>query len=584
MGANLDRADNAPVRGRRFRLKGRRMRGRTATVAVVAAVAILATSANAAGTNLLANGTFEGSGNGSLSGWKGQSASLSLVAGDGGGFGAKVTRTGSGSTYSILASAKPVKSTTAGATYKADGRFKAAAGKTVCLKLKETGSASSSQTSCGTGTGDWATLPELSYVVLAGGDALTFTVLQMRPVAGDSFTLDNLSVAADTGGITPPTLHATAGSSTEIDLGWGAIPGAVGYHVFRDGAGTPTAAVDAPSTSYADTGLDPGSTHTYTVTAFDGSQESAPSNQVSATTPADDSSVSIAAAGDIACNPADPNYNGGAGQNGFCQQGATAALIAQGSYDRVLALGDEQYDCGSLDAFNTSYDASWGRFVGKTLPVPGNHEAKTSSDFAEIGCSKKQTGYFTYFANHGVGIAAGVNGNGYYSVDLGAWHLIAINSNCTAVGGCGAGSPQETWLKSDLAAHPSQCTLAFWHEAAWSTTGSTHGVAAMRPIWADLANAGVELVLAGHFHHYERFGDLNAAGQPVADGTGTREIVQGTGGDNQGPFGSAKPIPGSQVRTSGYGALSLTLASGGYSWQYLQVGGAVADSGSDTCH
>ena len=128
-------------------------------MAVVAAVATLATSADAAGTNLLANGTFEGSGSGSLAGWKGQNASLSLVAGDGGGFGAKVTRTASGSTYSILASAKPVKSTTAGATYKADGRFKAAAGKSVCLKLKETGSASSSRTSCATGTGDWATLP-----------------------------------------------------------------------------------------------------------------------------------------------------------------------------------------------------------------------------------------------------------------------------------------------------------------------------------------------------------------------------------------------------------------------------------------
>ena len=259
------------------------MRGRTAAVAVAAAVAILATSANAAGTNLLANGTFEGSGNGSLTGWKGQNASLSLVAGDGGGFGAKVTRTGSGSSYSILASAKPVKSTTAGATYKADGRFKAATGKTVCVKLKETGSASSSQTSCGTGTGDWATLPELSYVALAGGDALTFVVLQMRPVAGDSFTLDNLSVTAGPGGVPPPTLHAVASSSTEIDLGWSASPGAVGYHVFRDGAGTPTATVDAPATSYADTGLDPGSAHAYTVTAFDGSQESGPSNQVSAT-------------------------------------------------------------------------------------------------------------------------------------------------------------------------------------------------------------------------------------------------------------------------------------------------------------
>ena len=176
--------------------------------------------------------------------------------------------------------------------------------------------------------------------------------------------------------------------------------------------------------------------------------------------------------------------------------------------------------------------------------MPGNHEAKTTSDYGEAGCSKNQTGYFTYFANHGVGIASGVNGNGYYSLDLGSWHLIAINSNCKSIGGCGAGSPQETWLRGDLAAHPSQCTLAFWHEAAWSTSGSPHGVAAMRPIWADLANAGVELVLSGHFHHYERFGNLNAAGQPVPAGTGTREIVQGTGGENQGPFGNGRPIPG----------------------------------------
>ena len=106
----------------------------------------------------------------------------------------------------------------------------------------------------------------------------------------------------------------------------------------------------------------------------------------------------------------------------------------------------------------------------------------------------------------------------------------------------------------------------------------------MRPIWADLANAGVELVLAGHFHHYERFADLNATGQPVANGAGMREIIAGTGGESQGPFGNAKPIAGSQVRTTGYGVLALTLASGGYSWQYLQVGGSVADSGSDTCH
>ena len=561
------------------------MRARAIAITLVA-MAVVTTSADAAGTNLLANGTFEGPGSGSLSGWKGQNSSLSLTTGDGGGFAAKVTRTSKASSYAIVASAKPVTSTTAGTTYTADGRYNAPTGKTLCLKLKETGSASSSKDSCATGTGDWATFPQLRYVALATGDGLTFTVRQTKPVAGDAFTVDNLSVAADAGVLTPPgALHASASSSTEIDLSWTASSGApTGYHVFRDGGASPVAMAPGSATTYSDTGLDPGSTHTYTVTAFTSTQESAPSNEATATTPATDTSVSIAAAGDIACNPADPNYNGGAGQNGFCQQGATADLIAQGSYDRVLALGDEQYDCGSLAAFNTSYDASWGRFVGKTLPVPGNHEAKATSDVGETGCSKNQTGYFTYFANHGVGIAAGVNGNGYYSVDVGSWHLIAINSNCTAIGGCGAGSPQETWLRGDLAAHPNQCTLAFWHEAAWSTTGTSHGVTAMRPIWADLANAGVELVLAGHFHHYERFADLNASGQPAASGAGTREIIVGTGGENQGAIGNASPIPCSQVRTSGYGALAVTLATGGYTWRYLQVGGAAADSGSDTCH
>lgn len=553
-------------------------------MAVAAAAAVLATSAGAASTNLLTNGTFEGTGSGSLTGWKGQNASLALVPGDGGGFAAQVSRTAK-DTYAILTAAKTVRTATAGTTYTADGRFMAPVGKSICLKLKETGAATTSAMSCAPGTGAWATIPELSYTVQTTGDSLNFLVLQQHAAAGDRFAVDNLTVTQGGGVIQPPaSLHAVAHSSTEIDLGWTASSGAIGYHVFRDGATTPTATINAPDTTYADTGLAPSSAHTYTVTAFDASQESGPSNQAGATTPADDASVSIAAAGDIACNPADVNYNGGAGQNGFCQQEATAGLIAHGSYDRVLALGDEQYDCGSLDAFNTSYDASWGRFVGKTLPVPGNHEAKTTSDYGETGCSKNQTGYFTYFANHGVGIASGVNGNGYYSLDVGSWHLIAINSNCTSIGGCGAGSPQETWLKADLAAHPNQCTLAFWHEAAWSTSGKTHGVTAMRPIWADLANGGVDLALAGHFHHYERFADLNAAGQPVPDGTGMREIVQGTGGENQGPFGNAKPIAGSQVRGSGYGALALTLASGGYSWQYLQVGGAVADSGSDTCH
>ena len=564
------------------------MRIRASVVAVVLGLAVVTGSALAAG-NLLTNGTFEGSGSGSLTGWKGRSATLSLVTGDGGGFGAKVTRTGTTATYGIVASSAFVKSATAGKIYAASGWFTAPSTKTVCLKITETGTTSSSAQSCapGSGTTTWAPFPELRYTAKSSGDKLQFLVIQLKAASGDAFTVDNLSVALASAAIDPPSnLSATAGSTSEIDLSWTAsgTAGITGYHVFRNGNSSPTATVTAPATTYADTGLTPGTTYHYTVTAFDSTGDSDPSNQASATTQAVGGSVVVAAAGDIACNPADPNYNGGSGLNGHCQQAATADLIANGSYDRVLALGDEQYDCGSLDAFNTSYDASWGRFVGKTLPVPGNHEAKTSSSFGETGCSSQQTGYFTYFANHGVSEAAGVNGKGYYSVDVGSWHIVAINSNCTTVGGCDAGSPQETWLRNDLAAHPGQCTLAMWHEAAWSTTSTSQGATKMRPIWADLVNAGVDLAIAGHFHHYERFDDLTASGQPAPAGTGTRQIIAGIGGVGQGGFGSTTPAPGSQVRKTGYGVLALTLSAGQYSWQYIQVGGAVADSGTESCH
>ena len=178
--------------------------------------------------------------------------------------------------------------------------------------------------------------------------------------------------------------------------------------------------------------------------------------------------------------------------------------------------------------------------------------------------------------------AAGVNGKGYYSYDLGSWHILAINAECSQAGGCGAGSPQETWVRNDLASHANQCTLAYWHQAPWASAPQSTGSSQMRKIWADLVNGGAELVLTGHFHYYERFADMNANGQAVADGTGTREIIAGVGGDSQGGFGT--PLAASQVRKTGFGILSATLGSGSYSWEYIQVGGNVADSGSDTCH
>jgi hypothetical protein len=291
----------------------------------------------------------------------------------------------------------------------------------------------------------------------------------------------------------------------------------------------------------------------------------------------------VAAAGDIACDPSDSSFTGGLGTLVACHMKATSDLIlGLPNLAAVLPLGDEQYDCGSLGAFNAVYDGTWGQYNSKVLPVLGNHEVDTTSAFGETGCSAQGTGYYTYFANNGVTEAAGVNGKGYYSYDLGSWHVLAINAQCTQAGGCGAGSPQEAWVRSDLASHANQCTLAYWHQAPWASGPNSTGAASMRKIWADLVSGGAELVLAGHFHDYERFADMNANGQAVADGTGTREIIAGIGGDSQGGFGT--PLAASQIRKTGFGILSVTLGSGSYSWEYIQVSGTVADSGSDTCH
>ena len=197
-------------------------------------------------------------------------------------------------------------------------------------------------------------------------------------------------------------------------------------------------------------------TYSYTVTAFDGRAESDPSNLATATTPGGPGAVTLAVAGDISCHPNDPDYtNGnGTGLDGNCMQKATANMIGQGSYDKVLALGDLQYDCASLGAFNASYDQTWGQYDSIKEPVPGNHEAQGHSEDGETGRSRNATGYYTYFANHGVTDAAGVDGHGYYSYDLGSWHAIAINANCDTIGGCAVGDPEEEWLRADLAAHP----------------------------------------------------------------------------------------------------------------------------------
>ncbi|MDP9259040.1 MAG: hypothetical protein M3Q31_21180 [Actinomycetota bacterium] len=285
------------------------------------------------------------------------------------------------------------------------------------------------------------------------------------------------------------------------------------------------------------------------------------------TTVADSQTVRVAAAGDIACDPTSPSFNGGAGTATECQQKAVSDAILAGAYNAVLPLGDLQYENGTASAFAASYNLSWGRFEAITHPAIGNHEYGTPT-----------LAYFQYF-----GAAAGDPATGYYSYELGSWHVIVINSNCLLIGGCDTGSPQETWVRADLAAHAARCTLAYFHHPRFSS-GQAGDAVAMSAIWSDLVGSGAELVLTGHDHEYERFAPQDASGRRD-DAHGTREFVVGTGGRNHMTFKAAIK-PNSEVRNNtSFGFLALSLGPGSYAWRFVSVPpGGFSDSGSASCH
>jgi hypothetical protein len=245
---------------------------------------------------------------------------------------------------------------------------------------------------------------------------------------------------------------------------------------------------------------------------------------------------------------------------------ATAQILA-GTSGTIAALGDLAYPSGTQADFGC-YNASWGKFKSRTRPAPGNHDYLTAGGSA----------YYDYF-----GTLAGDRNKGYYSYSRGAWHIVVINSNCSAVGGCSVGSPQEKWLRANLKATTRRCTLAYWHHPLFSSGG--HGAESqMRPIWDDLYRAHAEIVLGGHDHDYERFAPQTPAGAADPSG-GIREFVVGTGGKNHDRFGP-NVAPNSEVRNSDtFGVLKLTLHPSGYDWKFLpEAGHTFTDSGSGTCH
>ena len=245
---------------------------------------------------------------------------------------------------------------------------------------------------------------------------------------------------------------------------------------------------------------------------------------------------------------------------------ATAAQLAK-IPGTVMAVGDLAYPDGTPENF-ACYDKTWGREKARTRPAVGNHE------FHSAGA----TFYFQYFAE-----LAGDSSKGYYSYELGAWHIVVLNSECVQVGGCEAGSAQEKWLRDDLAAHPVACTLAYFHKPLFSSGGAHGNDPTVKPLWDALYQAGADIVVSGHDHDYERFAPQTPEGK-ADSARGIREFVAGTGGKSHRPFGTVDG--NSEVRnTDAFGVLKLTLMPGKYLWEFVpEEGKSFVDSGEGVCH
>ncbi len=246
---------------------------------------------------------------------------------------------------------------------------------------------------------------------------------------------------------------------------------------------------------------------------------------------------------------------------------ATAALVEQMLADdpgaTVAILGDSVYPSGSAQTYAECFDPVWGAFRERIRPAIGNHEIADDGGAA----------YFDYF-----GAAAGTPGEGWYAYDLGAWHVVVLNSNCEQVD-CGEGSPQVEWLRADLAASHAACVLAYWHAPRFSS-GPHGGSESVGVFWDALSEADADLVLAGHEHQYERFAPQTPDG--AADPDGTRQITAGTGGKELRPAGD--PVANSEVIVDdAFGVLRLELGEDGYAWRFVTVEGTDADSGSGGC-
>ena len=268
-----------------------------------------------------------------------------------------------------------------------------------------------------------------------------------------------------------------------------------------------------------------------------------------------------------ASSPSDPVFVGAAdiADCGSSGDEATATLL-DGIPGTVFAAGDTVATSGSAATYTNCYEPSWGRHKARTRPAVGNHEYETAG----------AAGYFGYF-----GAAAGDPTKGYYSFELGTWHIVVLNTNCAQIGGCNTGSPQETWLRSDLAAHPNACIGAVGHHPRFSSA-VTGGTATVQPLWQALQDFDSEFWVNGDAHVYERFAKQSPTG--VLSPGGIRQFSLGVGGTSLAAFGTTQP--NSEFRSNeSFGVQKFTLHASGYSWQFVPTEtSVVADVGSEFCH
>lgn len=267
--------------------------------------------------------------------------------------------------------------------------------------------------------------------------------------------------------------------------------------------------------------------------------------------PPDDDPV-LVGAGDIAdCNTADDE--------------ATAALL-DGIGGTVYTTGDNAYPDGRLRDFEECYEPTWGRHKDRTRPVPGNHDHRTDG----------LDGYLEYFGD----AAVNSDGDPWYSYDLGQWHIVALDSECEDTETCDQGDQAE-WLVDDLAANDAFCTMAIWHVPRYSS-GFHQDDNDVEPFWEVLYEAGVDVIVNGHDHDYERFAPMNPDGEEDRE-RGMRQFIVGTGGTSLRPF--EEIAENSELRAAvSHGVLKFTLHDRTYDWEFVPTAGSFSDRGSAGCH